>query len=87
MLLQLFEVCRAQDAGCVNMMVKHEERELVALAISRLLATVDSSEPGASLPRCRVQYLPSLSAFHSTGSSWFLYTVSLVDHSSHQLYT
>merc|ERR1719500_2270109 len=33
------------------MVVKHEEKELVALVVSRLLATVDTSEPGTSLPR------------------------------------
>ena len=44
-------------------MVKNEEKELVALAISRLLATVDTSEPGTSLRRCSDQHFSRLSTF------------------------
>ena len=69
------------------MVVKHEEKELVALAVSRLLATVDTSEPGTSLPRCGSRKCSSLSTFVSSGSSWFLCTVCLVDPSSSQLCT
>ena len=69
------------------MMVKHEEKELVALAISRLLATVDTSEPGTSLPRYGSPHFSSLSTFVSSGSFLFLSTVCLVDPSSSQLCT
>ena len=68
------------------MMVKHEEKELVALAISRLLATVDTSEPGTSLRRCSDQHFSRLSTFFSSERSWFLSTVYLVVPSSSQLY-
>ena len=34
------------------MMAGHEDEQLVSLAISRLLSTLDDLEPGASLPRC-----------------------------------
>ena len=44
------------------MMMKHEEKDLVTLAISRLLSTVDTCEPGTSLPRCAILLFLILSA-------------------------
>ena len=47
----------------MNMKSKHEEKDLVALAISRLLAAVDKSDQGAALPRFSNQFYSDLVSF------------------------
>ena len=63
------------------MMAGHEDEQLVSLAISRLLSTLDDLEPGASLPRCCSQsvIVKSLTVIlFSTGPHQFFFRELLV---------
>ena len=65
----------------LTMMAGPEDEQLVSLAISRLLSTLDDLEPGASLPRCCSQsvIVKSLTfILFSTGLHQFFFRELLV---------